>query len=711
MKNQMASPAESRKCCHLIFFFFLITITYSNSFHAAWHLDDVTNILDNQNVHVSTLSLDDWSKSIRPPFTDPSNPELGLSGLYRPVAMLTFAFNWYLRGRDVFGYHLVNIGLHCVTAALLFFTILKLLRAPNMNDRYQGSEHFIALLAAALWALHPIQTQAVTYIVQRMAALAALFYLSGIFLFVEGRNAQIPGKRFVFYGLCLVSFLLAMGSKQNAATLPAAILLIETIFFFDPKLLKRDKTKWIAAGTIAGLAIIGILLLFLWQKNPISAIADGYKLRSFTLMERLLTELRVMIFYLWQIFYPVPEQFSIVHEFDLSQSLLTPWTTLGALILICALIVAAFYSMRNYPLLSFSIFFFFLGHSVESTIFPLELVFEHRNYLPSLFLFVPVASGIKRLMDIYRKKNKMLYVLLLCFVPILITGLALGSYTRNMAWATEKTLWQDAMQKTPSLARPYQGLALVLEKENRLDDALKLYQKALDLKDPEPKLSRFISLSNMGNIYKKRNMYERAVQYLTAAINVETGAYASKVRHNLVLCLLNIQKEAEALVSLELLLTRQKNNGRLLAIKGFILLQQGKTDLALHHLRRALKLNPYDKDVLLCLAMALSAKNEYKRADWYLRLAKKSHPQNLAIVLGLLQNAIKMQDVDRINAYLLQLIDLFRMDEITYFFTEHAKGYHYINGTMVPIEDSIILPYLAAFVKKKAQNLGNGSIE
>lgn len=642
------------------------------------------------------------------PFLDPSSPK---PDLYRPVAMLTFAVNWFVGGAEVFGYHLVNIGIHCMNASLLFFTILNLLRTPNMKDRYQGSEHFIALLAAAFWALHPIQTQAVTYIVQRMASMAVLFYIAGIFLYVKGRTTQTLGKRSLLFGLCSFSFFLAMGSKQNAVTLPGALLLIEIIFFTNPGFWKRKKIKWVCVAAATGFTIISVFLVYYWQKNPVSFIADGYKLRSFTLIERLLTEFRIVIFYLNQLFYPVPGQFSIIHDFDVSRSLLNPWTTLAAIITICALLIAAFYNAFKKPLLSFSIFFFFVGHSIESTIFPLELVFEHRNYLPSLFLFLPVASGISCLIDTYRIKNKTLYFLLLCFVPVLIVGLALGSYTRNFTWNTEKTLWQDAIQKAPSQARPYQGLARAYEKENRLDDALKLYETALTLKDPEPKLSRFISLSNMGNIYKKRKAYDEAVRFLTMAVNVETGVYADRVRYNLVLCLLNSHKEQEALTHLATLLARQQNNGRFMATMGFILLKQEKTDLALHHLRDALKHTPHDKDILLVFAMALSAKNEYERADWYLRLARKSYTRNLVIYLGLLQNAIKMQDVDRINTYLLQINSLFRFDEIKHFFTEHAKGYNYIGNTLVPIEDSIILPYLVDFVKEKARRLGNGAIE
>ncbi len=706
MKNAGSYHTAGNLGGHLLILFVLILLAYSNTFHASWHLDDITNIVDNKNVHVSTLSLDNWINSIRPPFTDPSNPKPGLSGIYRPVAMLTFAFNWYLGGANVFGYHLVNIGIHCVNSGLLFLVILSLLRTPNVIDRYRGSEYFIALVATALWALHPIQTQTVTYIVQRMAGLAALFYLGGILSFLKARSAQTGVKKGYFFGFCFLSFMLAVGSKQNAATLPLACLLIEVIFIMNPEIWKQDKAKWMRVGTLVGLAVLLGLLLFFWQTNPISTIMDGYRIRPFTMGERLLTEFRVLVFYLYQLFYPVPGQFSILHDITLSTSLFDPWTTSAAVVMIGVLFITAFYTVRRQTLVCFAILFYFLGHSIESTILPLELVFEHRNYLPSLFMFLPVASGLKLLIDKYQRKNRILYFILLSFVFILTACLGIGSYTRNSVWATEKSLWQDAMEKAPSLARPYQNVALALERENRLDDALNLYRKALDLKDPDPMLSRFISLSNMGNIYKKRNDIEIAVQYLTAASTIETGPYILRTRYNLALCLLNSHKEKEALQQIEFLLARQKNNPRFLAIKGFLVFRQGKPDLALHHLQMGLKQNPYDKDTLINLAMVLSSKGFYERAEWFLNIARKRYSDNIVIYLALLQNALQSQNTLRSNEYLYEITKRFQIGHIESFFTKHANGYHYIDNTLVPVNDRILISSLVEFINQKAEKMG-----
>ena len=194
-RTELTSPSNKSHGRYIFLLVVLVLIVYGNTFNASWHLDDRTNIVDNKNVHVTSSVPGGLVPEHVRPFTDPANAPSGLSGLYRPVAMLTFAFNWFLGGADVFGYHLVNIGLHCTSAILLFFTCLHLLSSPNLHDRYRENEFFIAFLATALWSLHPIQTQAVTYIVQRMAILAALFYLSGILFYLKGQGCTFIWKK------------------------------------------------------------------------------------------------------------------------------------------------------------------------------------------------------------------------------------------------------------------------------------------------------------------------------------------------------------------------------------------------------------------------------------------------------------------------------------------------------------------------------------
>jgi hypothetical protein len=171
---------------------------------------------------------------------------------------------------------------------------------------------------------------------------------------------------------------------------------------------------------------------------------DGFQGRPFSLYERLLSEPRIVLFYLSLIFYPLPGRLSIEHDITLSTSLFNPWTTLPAILFHLILIGFGLSQIKKRPLLALAILFFYLNHVIESTIIPLELIFEHRNYLPSLFLFLPVAAGFKKLLDIYQEKNRVFRSVLLYSSVLIIIIIGAGTYIRNMAWATEKALWEDA---------------------------------------------------------------------------------------------------------------------------------------------------------------------------------------------------------------------------------------------------------------------------
>ena len=172
---------------------------------------------------------------------------------------------------------------------------------------------------------------------------------------------------------------------------PIALMLIEATFFQD---LRRAKTKriilWVTVG--GGILVIGAGTLLFLNSSPISTILSGFENRPFTLLQRLMTQPRALVYYLSQIFYPVPTRLSVEHEIMISTSLLNPWTTLPAFGLILGLIGFGLWKMQKMPVLSFAILFFFLNHSIESSVLDLELVFEHRNYLPSFFLFFPVRG-------------------------------------------------------------------------------------------------------------------------------------------------------------------------------------------------------------------------------------------------------------------------------------------------------------------------------
>jgi hypothetical protein len=150
-------------------------------------LDDFENILQNNALHISEPTPRALAATL---FGEPTADISSNQKLYRPLACLTFGLNWYAGQTNVWGYHLVNVGIHLLTAFFLFITILSLYRTPGMQKRPEGEAYFVGLLAVVLWAVNPIQTQAVTYIVQRMASMAAMFYVLGLFCYLTARQSK-----------------------------------------------------------------------------------------------------------------------------------------------------------------------------------------------------------------------------------------------------------------------------------------------------------------------------------------------------------------------------------------------------------------------------------------------------------------------------------------------------------------------------------------
>ena len=240
----------------------------------------------------------------------------------------------------------------------------------------------------------------------------------------------------VFSFLCLLSFMAGMASKENAAMFPFVLILVEVVFFHDLKDPRIWRMFCIAAILISGILIMAIIFLGYFPDSV--SYLSGYKNRPFSYVERMLTEPRILLFYLSLVFYPAPGRLAFLHDISVSTSLVQPWTTLPSIAFISFLMIFGFWILRRQPLVGFAIIFFFMNHVIESTIIPLELVYEHRNYLPSMFLFVPIAAGFMALLKYYQSRQKMIFSVLYFFMFSLILLLGSGTYVRNMVWGQRK---------------------------------------------------------------------------------------------------------------------------------------------------------------------------------------------------------------------------------------------------------------------------------
>ncbi|HMA66633.1 MAG TPA: hypothetical protein VKO20_02330 [Desulfosalsimonadaceae bacterium] len=455
-------PQRIRSCAVPFFLVFVLLLAcYANSFQGTWIFDDTPNILENDNVHVERLefaSLTDSFYNLNDEIT-------------RPLAFFSFGLNWYFGKDQVFGYHLVNFAVHFLTACFLFLLVHKTLRLPVLRDAYSSHAYSIALLATVFWAVNPLQVTAVTYIVQRMAAMAGLFYVAGMYFYVSGRTARERKKQaagFAAAGLCV---LFGLSSKQNAAMLPVSIFFYDLFLIQGVSRQSLKKNLGFAAAALLLLLAAGIFY------TDASSILSGYERRPFTLAERLLTQPRVIFFYISQLLYPVDSRLTLIHEVTRSTGFFSPMTTVFSIAGIFGALGFALRYCAKYPLLCFSILFFLGNHAIEGTVVPLEMIYEHRNYVPSFFFFVPVAVLVVRVMD-YFSCRRMLQAALALLLVVVWAGQGHTVYMRNKRFADPLSLWADNAEKAPGLSRVHINLGNAYYDRNAYGKAYECYQRA-----------------------------------------------------------------------------------------------------------------------------------------------------------------------------------------------------------------------------------------
>ena len=427
----------------------LTCLAYQRGLLGYFIFDDIPNIVDNSALAIKNLHP---ASLLHAALSSTSGP------LRRPVSMLSFALNIYATGFTPYYFKLTNLLIHLLSGAGTFFLSAALLDAyrRQYDQNLQKSQAlFISLAITSAWLLHPLNLTGVLYIVQRMTSLSALFSFWGLYCYAAGRNRMIDGKggSIAVLASLLIFTPLAILSKESGALMPLLMLLIELVFYrFRSSNPVSRRFLQLLFGVSVGLPALALLGLI--ATHP-AWLPNSYTGRSFTLTERLLTEPRILWFYLSQILSPNLKQLGLFHDdIAISRDLLTPISTLPAILGICALLVGAWIARNKLPILTFGILFFFAGHALESTIFPLEITFEHRNYLPMYgILFAALFYLIYplRYLDTLRLRQAV--------TLIFIAVLAFDTWTRSNAWATPFDQAKDEVEHHPNSARDNGNIA------------------------------------------------------------------------------------------------------------------------------------------------------------------------------------------------------------------------------------------------------------
>lgn len=539
-------------------------IAYSNSFDCSFHFDDKQII--NSKTTATSASIHDWFNAYP----------------HRPVGILTFYLNYSTHKLDVWGYHFVNLSIHLINAFLVWWLVWMTLSTPVMRDA-EISKHkvIISFLTGLLFVTHPLATQSVTYLVQRFASLATLFYLLSLGLFIQGRlwkgNKNIP---WLLYGCSIVCAILGILTKEIVYTLPVAMLLYHFCFFKTDSWKLEIRNKWLI------ILFIIILIFIYWAFNNYQLKkvflrtvppVQGYSY-PISMKEYFFTQFSVILTYLRLFVLPIHQ--NLDYDYRLSTGFFQ-LRTIFSLSVLLGIFSAGILLFKKYRLIAFAIFWFFLTMSVESSILPISqnVIFEHRTYLPSFGFFLALTSAF-----FYFSKEKYFKMAVVILLVIAAVNTVL-TYQRNKIWKNDYTLWGDCAKKSPNKARPNNNFCYALLTQGRSEDALNYCNRAINL---FPGLTE--AYNNRGFIYDKLRQHEQAIANYDEAIQLNPR-YANAY-NNRGMSYHALKKYPQAIEDYGKALALQPDNASIYSNRASAYFMLGRYESALEDFDKAIKLQP-----------------------------------------------------------------------------------------------------------------------
>ena len=420
-----------------------VVAVYLNSFQGVFQFDDYNVIVDRVGVH-------SWGAFLA-----------GLPRGIRPLLKFTYTLNW-TSGLGLFGFHLVNVTLHAANAVMLFFLASRIV-GPSAT-------RFAVLLPALLFAVHPVQTEAVTCISGRSVSLMAFFYLGSLLVYLRGRAR---GSRLLLHVASPVLFLLAVASKEVALTLPFALVLCEAA--------RLERAGWketLRAQAVHWAVLFSLAVLFLAHAGYGRLLEACFGIRG--VASNLFTQLHGIVYLLSRLVRP--------HDlnFDPDLPVFTGWTPvlLPEALFLAALLAAGFFGFSKRSPAGFGILWFFLHLVPTNSFIPrLDVANERQLYLASWGLFMALAAGA----DLLREKRGARWPT--AVAALLVIALGVLTVSRNMVYRSEVTLWEDTVRKSPEKARTWNNLGYAYDQAGRFHDAETAYLRALRI-DPGYGLAR-----------------------------------------------------------------------------------------------------------------------------------------------------------------------------------------------------------------------------
>jgi protein O-mannosyl-transferase len=603
------------RCLRYVTAVFLVCLVsgviYSNTFQVPFVFDDQYSVQENEKIrYLGNFYV----------------PDVLLSP--RPVVDYTFALNYHFGKLQVFGYHFVNLLIHIANGILVFFLALALFRKLTRAD--DESAYLAALFASLVFIAHPIQTQAVTYIAQRYSSMAAFFYLASVFSYLVARDTNTATRLLVRYGLLLISFLcgvFAFLSKQNSASLPLSILLIEYSCFDQTWNGWKKKLRIILpVGLLCGCVYAYNMGLFRHEIQFTRLLEDVSEITQETQgvgrWRYLCTQFNVISVYIRLVLLPIHQSLDYSYPFKAG---FFDGATPYAFVFIAGIFLAGWWCRKKIPIVFFGIMWFFITLSVESSIFPIrDAMFEHRLYLPMFGFSVIAAHACERMCS---KRRLCTYVLTMGVV----LSLSVAAYSRNEVWRNDVMLWSDVVSKNPKNFRGFNNLGhawmqrgdlkeamanfdiairlrpdyclslsnkgVLMERMGKIDDAIFLFRKALDHRpDFFPAQKNLSSaLKEKADLQSASGKYQESIELYKEALRIVPDSMEGHT--NLGATYFRIGKKEEAINQFREALKIDPASFEAHANLGYALYSTGEIAEALQYLGRALKLKPDSEEI------------------------------------------------------------------------------------------------------------------
>lgn len=488
-----------KKILPYIFLFALVAVAYGNTLDHAFQYDDVNQILKKP-----------WVRD-----TDKIS-EFLLNPAVRPVVILSFNLNHVISGFDVWSYHVFNILVHLGVVLMLYRLVLLTGKGIVVPNTSPPAFRRMAFFAAALFAVHPLGTQTVTYISSRSSGLATLFYLITMELFFRGllkkRDSEnkLTASSLLCFGGAGFSLLLGGSSKLIIITIPAMMFLYHFYFFSGQSFvawLKRLAPVLILVGT----PLFGVIAWRMMSPEGILPTGKTYM----TGAQYLLTQTQVIPFeYFKKMLLPINQSIDV--DFPLITSW-ADWRNYSGIAVLSLYVLITIRASRSQPWIAFGLAWMGITILPTSSFVPLhDVAVEHRTYLPLVGFCIAVSGLLENGLQWVRNVSPGREVWLLRFAMLVVVLMAALLVNRNQVWQSDVSLWADAKKKAPRFIRPYSNLGEAYDKLGNYEKAIGEFKAALEI---NPNYT--FALNNLGNVYGKLKQFELAKGYFERVVKLD----------------------------------------------------------------------------------------------------------------------------------------------------------------------------------------------